>query len=224
MCSASRSPQEQPSQGLVPLSSPFRRCPAGGSGGLGGAPRLVAVLVAGLVTWAVLPPRNPARGRSSRAVPAPPPRGARRAGCGAHSGDQSGSGARSRAQPRSADAAAPEHIESAWEARGVHAAPSARGTRSRSRVQECARATAWSRPGSPPLAPARRPPPRAPRQLHLGRARRLRPRPVAQRGCCGDRGQGTRAAPAGRRPWRVSAQPSISRPPDLGPRKWPESP
>lgn len=36
-------------------------------------PRLLAVLVAGLVTWAVLPPRNPARGRSSRAVPAPPP-------------------------------------------------------------------------------------------------------------------------------------------------------
>lgn len=187
-------------------------------------PRLLAVLVAGLVTWAVLPPRNPARGRSSRAVPAPPPaRGSARRLRRAQRGPER----LRRAEPGSAPVCgrrSPEHIESAWEARGAHAAPSARGTGSRSRVQECARATAWSRPGSPPRAPARRPPPRAPRQLHLGRARRLRPRPVAQRGCCGDRGQGTRAAPAGRRPWRVSAQPSIPRPPDLGPKKWPESP
>ncbi|KAK2493457.1 hypothetical protein MC885_019969 [Smutsia gigantea] len=47
----------------------------------------------------------------------------------------------------------------------------------------------------PPLAP--RPPPPRP-----GRARRLRRRAAAPKGCCGDRGRATRAAPAGRRPWR----------------------
>lgn len=212
-----------PGNPLPSLPTLFRRYPSGGSGG--GAPWLIAVLAfrcsgvgggAGDLGRPPSPqPRPPARGRSSRAVPAPPPRGARRAGCGAHSGDQSGSGAGSRAQPRSADAAAPEHTESAWGARGAHAAPSARGAGPRSRVQECARATAWSRPGSPPRAPARRPPPPAPRPLlHPGRARQPRPRPVAQRGCCGDRGQAMRAAPAGRRPWRVSSQPSIPWPPD----------
>lgn len=101
----------------------------------------------------------------------------------------------------------------AWGARRARGAPSARGAGPRTPAQERGRGAAergaWSRPGSPPRAPGRRRlPPFALRQPlpPPGRARPPRRRAAVQRGCCGDQGRATRAAPAGKRPWRVSGE------------------
>lgn len=127
-------------------------------------------------------PATPPRGRGSLAARAPPPRGARRAGCGAHGGDLSVSGAGAGLSPGLRTSRS-RSTEPAWAARGARAARSARGAGLCCPVQERARVAAWSRPGSPPRAPARRPPQLVPRPLRPGRALQRRQRPVAQRGC-----------------------------------------
>lgn len=129
-------------------------------------------------------------------------------GGGGGGGDREQRGRRGdRAQPRPARAAALAHPRPAWGARGARSArrPGPR-TPAQERGRGAAERSAWSRPASPPRGSGRRrPPPPAPRPPRPGRARRLRRRAAAPRGCCGDRGRATRAAPAGRRPWRVSA-------------------
>lgn len=141
------------------------------------------------------------------------PRQARRSATQAAAAtERSGSGAGRRAWLQPAGAQALAHPRPAWGARGARRAPGAPRAGARIPAQERGRGAAergaWSRPGSPQRGPGRRrrpqppgprPPPRRP-----GRARRPRRRAAVPRGCCGDPGRATRAAPAGKRPWRVS--------------------
>lgn len=141
-----------------------------------------------------------------------------------------GSGAGSRAQPRPAGPTALAHRRTAWGARRARGAPSACPAGPRTPAQERGRGAAergaWSRPGSPQRGSGRRrpqpPAPRLPPQ-RPGRALQRRRRPEARRGCCGDRAPATRAAPAGRRPWKVRGGAALH-PLGLGPGRRAESP
>jgi hypothetical protein len=166
--SASKAPQEQPSQVLVLGNSPhFRRCPAADSGG--GAPWLTAARepVAGPVAWAVFPPRNPApRSRLPRSPGSSPARGSARRLRRARRGPERLRRG-SRAQPRLADVAVPEYRAGLGGPRGARSAECAwgrallpgAGARARRGMEPAREPPARARP--PP--PAARPAPAAPR-------------------------------------------------------------